>query len=99
MLLMGFSETGNRYDVKHPGDVAQGICGAVPKYWSKELEENNIKLNSLETCIYIYNNLLDKYDGNRRKALIYYKGIKSKEHMWIVNKILSIRKTLIEKYK
>ena len=68
--------------------MAKGICG-VTDYWDDFLKEKNIKKNSLAACIEIYKFLLEKHNGNKRKAIIEYKGIKSKEHLWIVDKVLN----------
>lgn len=67
----------------------RGICGIDTKYWKEELNENNIKVDSLSACIYVYDRYLDKYD-NKYMAIKKYKGIVSKDNLWIVDRVLEI---------
>ena len=92
-MSLGSTETGLDYFKKHPGNFAEGICG-VTEHWDDFLAEKNIKKNSLAACIEIYKFLVEKHDGNKRKAIIEYKGIKSKENLWIVDKVLDTKKQI-----
>lgn len=89
-LVLAFSESSLDYNVKHPGNIAQGICGVTPS-WNDFLRERQIPKNSIKACIEIYNHLLSEHDYNHRKALKNYKGIKSKRNMWIVDKVLKTK--------
>ena len=81
------------YNAKHKNNEAKGICGIVPKYWNDVLKEHNTKVNSLNACLVVYKELLNKHQ-NKRLALKEYKGIKSKENLYLVKKVIEIEKGL-----
>ena len=58
------------------------------------LEENKVKLNSLKACEIVYNYYLELNNGNKIKALSDYKGIESKDNMYLVYRVLEIEKGL-----
>ena len=74
--MLAFSESSLRYDVKHSKKSVIGICGIDKVFWAEELKENGIKVNSLEACEYVLNYYLEQNQGNKRKALAAYKGLK-----------------------
>lgn len=80
--------------MKHNRDIAKGICGITPKFHKELLEENNTKLNSLKACEVVYNYYLDLNNGNKINALKDYKGIESKDNMYLVYKVLEIEEKL-----
>lgn len=93
VLLLAYSESSLDYYADHKDNGRTvGICGVLPEYWEEYLSEKNIPVNSLRACYSIYNKLLEEHDGSRDKALIKYKGIKSKDKLWIVNKIKKVEK-------
>ena len=80
------------YNVKHKGDRAKGICG-ITDYWNDLLKDNNIDINSLQSCLIVYKELLNRYK-DKRLAIKAYKGIDNKSNMWIVDKTIEIEKEL-----
>lgn len=94
VLALAFTESSLNYKVKHDKDIAQGICGVVPKFHKELLEENNVKLNSLKACEIIYNYYLELNDGNKVAAIKAYKGIESSENMYLVYRVLEIEREL-----
>lgn len=82
------------YDVTHQGNVAQGICGIVPKHHKERLSEQGVKVNSLKACEIVYSYYLDKNNGNKILALKQFKGIKSKSNMYLVYRVLELEKKL-----
>ena len=72
-----------------------GICGIDKVFWAEELKENGIKINSLKSCEYVLNYYLDKYNGNKKAALVGYKGVlKDKKVSGVVETILQKEKEL-----
>lgn len=57
-------------------------------YHNETLTKLNVNLNSLKACEVVYLDYLKKNNGNKVKALKDYKGIKSKENMYLVYKVL-----------
>ena len=53
-----------------------------------------MSVNSLKACEVVYNYYLELNNGNKVKALIEYKGIQSKNNLWIVENVLKIEKEL-----
>lgn len=66
----------------------------MPKYHSDLLNKLGVDLNSLKACEVVYLYYLKKNNGNKIKAIIDYKGIKSKENMYLVYKVLDKEKHL-----
>lgn len=93
---LGWTETEWDYYAKHSSD-AEGICGVMP-LWNPYLQELNIKPNSLEACIAIFN-FYKEQTGSTPKAIKEYKGVESKKHMWIVAHTLYIRQYILKKLK
>lgn len=93
---LGWTETEWDYYAKHSSD-AEGICGVMP-LWNPYLQELNIKPNSLEACIAIFN-FYKEQTGSTPKAIKEYKGVESKKHMWIVFHTLYIRQYILKKLK
>lgn len=93
---LGWTETEWDYYAKHSSD-AEGICGVMP-LWNPYLKELNIKPNSLEACIAIFN-FYKEQTGSTPKAIKEYKGVESKKHMWIVFHTLYIRQYILKKLK
>ena len=84
-----------RYDAKHSKKSVTGICGIDKNYWADELRENGIKINSLSACEYVLNYYLEQNSGNKKAALIKYKGlIKDKKVGGVVETILEKEKEL-----
>ena len=73
------------------------ICGINPFYWSEKLKESNVRINSLRACIVVYDSLNEQYEGNTYKTLKHYKGIKDKEDIWMVTKVIEAKKELENK--
>ena len=72
-----------------------GICGINKVFWAEELEENDIKINSLKSCEYVLNYYLEQNSGNKKRALAGYKGlIKDKKVGGVVETILQKEKEL-----
>lgn len=95
IILLAYTESSLDYNVKHPIKDVVGICGINKFFWKDELKENNIQINSLSACEYVLNYYLDKYNGNKRKALAAYKGFKKdKKVNKVVDKILQVNKKL-----
>ena len=95
-LALGWTESTWNYYATHNSD-ARGICGIMPE-WNPYLAELNIDPNSIEACIAIYNYYLDRTDS-KSKAIKHYKGIKSKRHMWQVQRTLEVRQFILHKLK
>lgn len=95
-LALGWTESDWDYYATHNSD-ARGICGIMPE-WDPYLAELNIDPNSIEACIAIYNYYLDRTDS-KSKAIKHYKGIKSKRHMWQVQRTLEVRQFILKKLK
>lgn len=94
MIALAFTESSLNYKVKHSRDIAQGICGVVPKFHKELLKENNVKLNSLKSCEVVYNYYLELNNGNKVAAIRDYKGIKSNNNMYLVYKVIEIEKEI-----
>ncbi len=95
MVLLAFSESSLRYDVKHSKKSVVGICGINKVFWAEELKENGIKINSLKSCEYVLNYYLEQNSGNKKVALREYKGIiKDKKVGGVVETILKKEKEL-----
>ena len=94
MIALAFTESSLNYRVKHDKNIAQGICGVVPKFHKELLEGNNVKLNSLKACEVVYNYYLELNNGNKIKALKDYKGVVSKDNMYLVYRVLELEKEL-----
>ena len=94
MIALAFTESSLNYRVKHDNNIAQGICGVVPKFHKELLEENNVKLNSLKACEVVYNYYLELNNGNKIKALKDYKGVVSKDNMYLVYRVLELERGL-----
>ena len=90
---MAFSESSLRYDVKHSKKSIVGICGINKVFWAEELKENGIKVNSLGACEYVLNYYLEQNQGNKRKAISEYKGLRNNK------KVLGIVETILQKEK
>ena len=95
-LALGWTESDWDYYATHSSD-ARGICGVMPE-WDPYLAELNINPNSIEACIAIYNFYLNRTDS-KSKAIKRYKGIKSKHHMWIIQRTLEVRQFILHKLK
>lgn len=91
---MADSESGLKHNVKHKRDIAKGICGIVPEYHNDLLNKLGVNLNSLKACEVVYLYYLEKNNGNKIKAIIDYKGIKSKDNIYLVYKVLEKEKQL-----
>ena len=77
-----------------------GICGINKVFWAEELEENDIKINSLKSCEYVLNYYLEQNSGNKKRALAGYKGlIKDKKVGGVVETILQKEKELKKELK
>ena len=90
---MAFSESSLRYDVKHSKKSVAGICGIDKVFWAEELKENGIKINSLEACEYVLNYYLEQNQGNKRKAISEYKGLRNNK------KVSGVVETILQKEK
>jgi hypothetical protein len=93
-LALCFTESSLRKDVKHFYSYVVGYCGIDKRYWSKDLKENNIPINSLKAGEYVLNYYLDKHNGNKLKAISDYKGIITQHHL--ARRVLEIEKKLKE---
>ena len=62
-------------------------------FWADELKENGIKVNSLEACEYVLNYYLERNQGNKRKAISEYKGLRNNK------KVLGVVETILQKEK
>lgn len=90
-----FTESSLRYKVKHSIKSVVGICGIDKRYWSKDLKENNIPINSLKAGEMVMNYLLVKHKGNKYEALKEYKG--SIKNLKPVHSVLELEKRLKDK--
>lgn len=70
-----------------------GICGINIVYWNDLLKANNTKVNSLNACLLVYKELLNKHQ-NKRDTIKAYKGIEDKSNMYLVDKVIEIEKGL-----
>ena len=93
-MALCFTESSLRKDVKHFYSYVIGYCGIDKRYWSKDLKENNIPINSLKAGEVIYDYLLDKNKGNKYRTLLEYKGIVTQTHL--VDRVLELEKKLKE---
>lgn len=75
------------YNAKHKAKNTIGICGVSYYHWGDMLEENNIRINSLSSCLFIYKVLLHKYKS-KKKAIKHYKGIENKSNSYLVDKVI-----------
>ena len=91
--MLAFSESSLRYDAKHSKKSIVGICGIDKVFWAEELKENGIKINSLEACEYVLNYYLEQNQGNKRKAISEYKGLRNNK------KVLGVVETILQKEK
>lgn len=94
VLALAFTESSLDYNAKHKNDIAVGICGIVPKFHKELLDSYNVPINSLKACEVVYNYYLEINKGNKIKSLISYKGIESKDNIYLVYKVLEIEKGL-----
>ena len=94
-MALCFTESSLRKYVKHFYSYVVGYCGIDKRYWSKDLKENNIPINSLKAGEYVLNYYLDKHNGNKRAALANYKGIITQTHL--VDRVLELEKRLKER--
>lgn len=94
VLALAFTESSLDYNAKHKNDVAVGICGVIPKFHQELLDKNNVYINSLKACEVVYNYYLELNNGNKIKALKSYKGIESKDNIYLVYRVLEIEKGL-----
>lgn len=88
-IALGFTETNLDHKAKHKQKGIVGICGADKRDWEATLQEQNIPINSLMTCLAIYEYYLDE-TNDPKKAIKKYKGIKSNKHIgrvYIVEKL------------
>ena len=77
-----------------------GICGINKVFWAEELKENGIKVNSLKSCEYVLNYYLEQNSGNKRKALVAYKGLKKDEKVKkVVDNMIKIEKKIEKELK
>lgn len=94
-VLVLFSESSGNKNAKHSNKNVKGWCGVDVSIWGEELNQNSIPVNSLKACDYILNKYLEKYNGNKRKALVAYKGLKKdKKVRKVVDNIIKIDKSL-----
>lgn len=94
IIALAYTESSLDYKAKHKGSKAVGICGVIPKFHKELLKENNTPINSLRACEVVYNYYLELNNGNKIKALKNYKGIESKDNIYLVYKVLEIEKGL-----
>ena len=92
-MALAFTESGLNYNAKHKNNEAKGICGIVPKYWNDVLKEHHVKINSLNACLVVYKELLNKHK-NKRLALKEYKGVTSKSNLYLIDKVIETEKGL-----
>lgn len=92
---MGYSEGGPLfYNTDHKdGGKTIGTCGVIVKYWGEHLKERGIPINSLQACAEIYKFYLEQ-TNNPVQAMKEYKGIESKDKMWIVRKVFRVKNEL-----
>lgn len=91
--MLAFTESSLRYDAKHSKKSVVGICGVDKTFWADELKENDVKVNSLGACEYVLNYYLEQNQGNKRKAIAEYKGLKNNK------KVLGVVETILQKEK
>lgn len=94
IIALAFTESSLNYNVKHKGDRAKGICGIIPEYHKDLLDSKSIDLNSIQACEEVLNYYLYIHKGNLVKALVDYKGVKSKDNMNLVYKVLEIKEKI-----
>lgn len=95
-LVLAYSEAGPKlYNTNHnDGGKTVGICGVVKSFWGEHLKEKGIPINSLTACAEIFNYYLEQNNYNHKEALKDYKGIKSKDKMWIIQKVFRVKNEL-----
>ena len=86
-VILAYSEDSFKGQEDHGDGDTVGYCGAKRSIWGDYLEERNIPINSLKACVAIFDYYLEQ-EGSTAKALKEYKGIESKEKMWIVHKVV-----------
>lgn len=89
VLAIAFTESSLNYDAKHRIKTVEGICGINTIYWEDDLNENGIQVNSLTACLYVYEFYLDK-TRNKKAAIKEYKGIKTKQNIYLVDKVIEL---------
>ena len=82
------------YNAKHSIKTVIGICGIDKTLWKDLLDSKNININSLASCEEVLNHYLYIHKGNLVKALVDYKGVKSKDNMDLVYKVLEIKERI-----
>lgn len=93
VVAIAITESTLDYNTKHKINSIKGICGIDTKFWKEELKENNIKVNSLQSCLYVYEVYYNQ-TNNKAKAIKLYKGIRSKDNYWIIKKVIKIENSL-----
>lgn len=73
--------------MKHKIKSVKGVCGIDERYWGNLLQDNNIRINSLSSCLFIYKELLHKHKS-KKKAIKHYKGIENKSNSYLVDKVI-----------
>ena len=82
------------YNAKHSIKSVIGICGIDKKYHKDLLDSKSIDLNSIQACEEVLNHYLYIHKGDMIKALVAYKGVKSKDNMDLVYKVLEIKERI-----
>lgn len=93
MVAIAFTESSLDYNAKHEIKEVKGICGINTVFWKDELKNSGIKINSLNSCLYVYEYYFNK-TKNKHKAIRLYKGIESNKNYWIIDKVIKIEKGL-----
>ena len=94
-LSLCYSESPFDYMAKHSGNYID-VCGVKP-HWRDYIKEQGLKPNTIRAGYEVYRFYLEKNNGDKVKALKEFKGIESKDKMWIVKKVLDTTKE-VKKY-
>jgi hypothetical protein len=94
-LLLCISENDSLdYNTSHQG-LYENVCGVNPYLWSNYLNNIGVEVNSLTAGFKVYKFYLRKNKGNKKKALLDFKGVDKNEKVKkVVDKIIEIEKEL-----
>lgn len=93
IIALAFTESSLDYNAKHKRKSIKGICGISEPIWKEELQDNGVKVNSLNACLYVYEFYFNE-TNNKAKAIKRYKGIETKSNNYLINKVLNLEKKI-----
>ncbi len=99
-VLILFSESSGNKNAKHSKKNVQGWCGVDVSIWGGELKQNDIEVNSLKACDYIFNKYLEENNWNKKLSLYAYKGVENNIKVkGIIENMIKIEKKIDKELK